>query len=62
MKIADNVFNLLVPGAIYTGLTTALFWTSLAISLVVAYTVAFPLNHYLVSKDKGHTVVHEFHH
>lgn len=62
MEIADNVFILLVPGAIYAGLNTALFWTSLFISLVVAYAVAFPLNKYLISKGKGHAVVHEFHH
>ena len=62
MEIADNVFILLVPGAIYAGLNTALFWTSLFISLVVAYADAFPLNKYLISKGKGHAVVHEFHH
>lgn len=62
MEITDNAFILLVPGAIHAGLSTTLFWSSLAISLVVAYAVAFPLNKYLISKGKGHAVVHEFHH
>jgi hypothetical protein len=62
MEISDNIFILLVPGAIYAGLSTGLFWISLFISLVVAYAVAFPINRYLISRGKGHAVVHQYHH
>lgn len=62
MEISDNIFILLVPGAIYAGLNTALFWISLIVSLFVAYAVAFPLNRYLIARGKGHAVVHQYHH
>jgi hypothetical protein len=62
MELADNGFILLVPGAIHAGLDTILFWISLAISLVVAFGVAFPVNRYLIQRGKGHSVMHEYHH
>jgi hypothetical protein len=62
MEIADNAFILVVPGAIHAGLHTFLFWWSMVLSLVLAFIFAFPLNRYLISKGKGHAVVHERHH
>lgn len=62
MELADNGFVLAVPGAINAGLTTALFWISLLVSLGIAYLVAFPVNRYLISKGKGHAVAHQYHH
>jgi len=62
MEASDNIFILLVPGAISASLNTALFWVSLAISLVVAFAVAFPLNRWLIARGKGHAVLHEYHH
>lgn len=62
MEIVDNGFILLVPGAINAGLTTLLFWISLALSLVAAFIAAFPVNKYLIAKGMGHAVVHEYHH
>lgn len=61
MELADNAFVLAVPGAINAGLNTSLFWISLALSLVVAFAVAFPVNRYLISRGKGHALVHEYH-
>jgi hypothetical protein len=61
MEIVDNLFILAVPGAIYAGLTSLLFWWSLVISLVIAFAVAFPVNRWLIARGKGHAVVHEFH-
>ncbi|HSX35272.1 MAG TPA: DUF4396 domain-containing protein [Candidatus Saccharimonadales bacterium] len=61
MELTDNAFVLAVPGAIHAGLSTFLFWWSLLISLAVAFAVAFPLNRWLISRGKGHAVVHEFH-
>lgn len=62
MEIADNVFMLLVPGAITAGLNTGLFWISLFVSLVVAFVVAWPVNRFLIARGKGHAVAHEHHH
>lgn len=62
MELADNAFILAVPGAINAGLNTSLFWASLLISLIVAFAVAYPLNRFLISRGKGHAVVHEYHH
>ena len=62
MEFADNIFMLAVPGAMTAGLTSGLFWASLAASLVVAFFVALPLNRWLISRDKGHAIAHKFHH
>jgi uncharacterized membrane protein len=61
MELADNGFILAVPGAINAGLNTALFWISLAVSLVVAFAAAFPANRWLIARGKGHAVMHEHH-
>jgi hypothetical protein len=62
MELVDNGFIMVVPGAIQAGLDTALFWVSMALSLVVAFLAAFPVNKYLIAKGMGHAVVHEYHH
>jgi hypothetical protein len=62
MEITDNAFILAVPGAIEAGLSTGLFWISLALSLVAAFWAAFPLNRYLIARGKGHAIVHDHHH
>ena len=61
MEIVDNLFILVVPGAISAGLDSALFWWSLAVSLAVAFVAAVPVNHWLMERGKGHAVVHRFH-
>ena len=61
MELVDNAFILLVPGAIDAELTDALFWWSLAVSLLVAFAFALPLNRWLISRGKGHAVVHAYH-
>jgi hypothetical protein len=62
MEIMDNLFILAVPGAINAGLNTALFWISLALSLVVAFIVTVPVNRLLIARGLGHAVMHEYHH
>ncbi len=62
MEIVDNAFILAVPGAIHAELNSVLFWASLLASLAVAFAVAFPLNRWLISRGKGHAVMHEHHH
>jgi hypothetical protein len=61
MEIVDNLFILVVPGAISAGLDSALFWWSLAVSLAVAFVAAVPVNHWLMERGKGHAVMHQFH-
>jgi hypothetical protein len=62
MEIVDNAVMLAIPGAMDAGLTTALFWASLALALAVAAVAAFPVNRWLIARGKGHAVVHACHH
>lgn len=62
MEIVDNAVILLIPGAMDAGLTDALFWGTLALSLVAAFIVALPVNHWLIAQGRGHAVVHQYHH
>src|SRR5829696_3794756 len=62
MEIVDNLVLLVIPGAMEAGLTSLLFWGSLAFALAVAFVAAFPVNRYLISRGKGHAVVHQYYH
>ena len=61
MEIVDNAVMLLVPGAMEAGLTSFLFWGSLAFALLVAFVVTVPVNRWLIGRGKGHAVVHQYH-
>jgi hypothetical protein len=61
MELTDNGIMLAVPGAMDAGLTSPLFWASLAVALAVAFAVAFPLNRHLIARGRGHAVVHGHH-
>jgi hypothetical protein len=61
MEIVDNLFILIVPGAISAGLGDPLFWWSLLVGLVIAGAVAYPVNRWLLARGKGHAVVHAHH-
>jgi hypothetical protein len=61
MEIVDNAVMLGVPGAMDAGLTSPLFWGALAFALAVAFVVTVPVNRWLISRGKGHAVVHQFH-
>ena len=61
MEIVDNLFILVVPGAISAGLGDPLFWWSLAVGLLIAGAVAWPVNRWLLVRGKGHAVVHAHH-
>jgi hypothetical protein len=61
MELVDNLFIVLVPGALAAGLGDALFWWSLAVSLAIAGAVAYPLNRWLISRGRGHAVIHAHH-
>lgn len=61
MEVTDNGIMLLVPGAMEAGVVSLLFWGSLFASLVVAFVVTVPVNRWLISKGRGHAVVHAYH-
>ena len=61
MEIVDNAIMLWIPGAMEAGLTNLLFWGSLAVALLIAGAVAFPVNRWLIARGKGHAVVHAHH-
>jgi hypothetical protein len=61
MEIVDNLIIVVIPGAMDAGLGSLLFWGSLAFALAVAFVAAFPANRYLISRGKGHAVVHKHH-
>jgi hypothetical protein len=62
MELLDNAVILAVPGAMNAGLTSVLFWASLAFSLVVAFLLTTPVNRAMIGRGKGHAVVHAYHH
>src|ERR687897_2653485 len=61
MEIVDNAIMLVIPGAMTAGLASPLFWGSLAFALAVAAVAAFPVNRWLISRGRGHAVVHAHH-
>jgi hypothetical protein len=61
MEIVDNLIIVVIPGAMDAGLGSPFFWGSLAFALAVAFVAAFPVNRYLISRGKGHAVVHKHH-
>jgi hypothetical protein len=61
MEIVDNAVILICPGAMDAGLRDLLFWGSLAISLVIAFVAAFPVNRALIARGRGHAVMHAHH-
>jgi hypothetical protein len=61
MEIVDNLIMVLIPGAMDAGLDNVRFWGSLAVALLVAGAVAFPVNRWLIARGKGHAVVHAYH-
>jgi len=61
MEIVDNAIMLVIPGAMDAGLDNFRFWGSLAFALLVAGAAAYPVNRWLLSRGKGHAVVHQYH-
>ena len=61
MEIVDNGIILLVPGAMEAGLGSLLFWGSLAVALAIAWVAAYPLNYWLLTRGRGHALVHAHH-
>ena len=62
MEIVDNAIMLLIPGAMEATLDDPGFWAALAVALAIAGAAAYPVNGWLLSRGKGHAVVHAHHH
>ncbi|MEU5078573.1 MULTISPECIES: DUF4396 domain-containing protein [Streptomyces] len=62
MELIDNGVILIWPSAMDAMLSDALFWVSLAVSLVIAFLVTTPVNKWTIGRGKGHAVVHQYHH
>ncbi|MGW1589042.1 DUF4396 domain-containing protein [Streptomyces sp. NPDC002386] len=62
MELIDNGVILVWPSAMDATLADALFWVSLAVSLVIAFVVTTPVNKWTIGRGKGHAVVHQYHH
>jgi Domain of unknown function (DUF4396) len=61
MEVVDNAVMVLVPGAMHAGLANWIFWAALAFAFLVAFVVTLPVNRWMISRGKGHAVVHEYH-
>jgi len=61
METVDNLFLLVVPGAMAAGLADGLFWWSLALSLAIAFVITVPVNAWLIARGRGHAIVHHVH-
>jgi hypothetical protein len=61
MELVDNALMLLIPGAMDAGVGDIGFWLALAVALLIAGVAAYPVNRWLISRGKGHAVVHQHH-
>lgn len=61
MEIIDNLMMLMIPGAMNAPLDSLMFWSSLAIALVIAGAAAFPVNRWLIARGCGHALAHTYH-
>lgn len=58
MEAVDNIFILLVPGAISATLSSGLFWWSLLSSLLIAFALTVPVNRWMMARSGGHAHHH----
>jgi hypothetical protein len=61
MEFVDNAIMLSVPGAMEAGISSWIFWAALAFALAVAFVLTWPLNRWMMSRGRGHAVVHAYH-
>lgn len=61
MEVVDNGIMLAWPGAMDAGLANPVFWVALAAALLIAGVAAYPANRWLISRGRGHALVHAHH-
>jgi Domain of unknown function (DUF4396) len=61
MEAIDNLTVVVIPGAYTAGLGDWLFYASLAGGFAIAFPFAFLANRYLITRGRGHALVHQHH-
>jgi hypothetical protein len=61
MEAIDNLFVVLIPGAMEAGVADPLLYASVAGGFVVAYPFAFLANRYMIARGKGCALAHGLH-
>ena len=61
MEVVDNAIMLLIPGAMDQTLRDVGFYVALTAALIIAGAVAWPVNHWLIARGRGHAVMHAHH-
>lgn len=61
MEVVDNAVMALIPGAMSAGIVNPIFWLSMPVALIAAFFAAYPVNKYLLTKNKGHALVMKYH-
>ena len=61
MEVVDNAIMFVIPGAMDAGILEFRFWGSLALALLLAGVAAYPVVRWLISRGRGHAVVHQSH-
>lgn len=61
MEVVDNAVMAVIPGAMDAGLVNPIFWVSMPVALAVAFLAAYPVNKYLLQKNKGHALTMKYH-
>jgi Domain of unknown function (DUF4396) len=61
MEIIDNLFVVLVPGAMEAGLDEVLLYAAIAGGFVIAFPFAWWANRFMIARGTGHAVVHQYH-
>jgi hypothetical protein len=61
METIDNAFVAVFPGAMEAGLTDPVLYLAIALGFAIAFPFAFLANRYLISRGKGHALVHQYH-
>lgn len=62
MTVVDNIVILTVPGALDKDLAHPIYWVSRLMSITAAFIAAYPVNLWLLNRNKGHALTHEHHH
>ncbi len=60
MEAVDSGVMALIPGAMAAGLANPIFWIGMPFALTIAYFAAYPVNKYLLKKNKGHALVMQY--
>lgn len=61
MEVVDNAVMAIIPGAMESGIVNPIFWVSMPIALTAAFFAAYPVNKYLLKRNKGHALLMQHH-